>query len=148
MSGVRYRATITGEPLAGFDINQVKEEFAKTFTLSLDKVEALFGSPGKVIKKELSPPKSERFMQILTKIGAEATIVDELGNVIQDNIVRFDQQGTLDELDEPMNASNDFDELDYDENAMESYDPAGGEHASRWNPLTYLKRVFAQSRSH
>ena len=102
MSGVRYQAVITGESLVGFELEQVKAEFSAKFSLSIDQVEALFSQPGKVIKKGLSSAKSEKFLEMLTHMGVQASIVDEYGNVIRDNLGRSEEQAAYDEAAKPL----------------------------------------------
>ncbi|MCW8886676.1 MAG: YjgN family protein [Motiliproteus sp.] len=72
MSDARYNVVVSGSALDGFDIEQVKEEFAKLFSLAEHKTEQIFKKGDVVIKRDVAEPTANKFIAALERIGAAA----------------------------------------------------------------------------
>ena len=72
MSEARYNVVVSGAALDGFELEQVKAEFAKLFSLAEAKVEQIFSRGDVVIKKGVAEASAQKFIRALSKIGAAA----------------------------------------------------------------------------
>jgi uncharacterized membrane protein YjgN (DUF898 family) len=75
MSENRYNVVISGSALEGFELDQVKEEFAKLFSLAETKTEQMFSKGNVVIKKNIAQAPAHQFIAALERIGAAAHLL-------------------------------------------------------------------------
>ncbi|MEH6649380.1 MAG: YjgN family protein [Motiliproteus sp.] len=72
MPEVRFNVVVSGAPLDGFDLQQVKIEFAKLFSLVEARVEKIFHRGNVTIKKGVDEVTAHKFIRALERIGAAA----------------------------------------------------------------------------
>jgi uncharacterized membrane protein YjgN (DUF898 family) len=70
MSNPTYSLIFNGEIANGFDREQVKQNFARFFKLSAERLDTLFEAPHTVIKRGLSEADAERYLMKLNQLGA------------------------------------------------------------------------------
>ncbi|MEH6625242.1 MAG: YjgN family protein [Motiliproteus sp.] len=75
MSEARYNVVLSGSALEGFELSQVKEEFAKLFSLAEAKTERMFSKGNVVIKKNIAKATAHQFIAALERIGAAAHLL-------------------------------------------------------------------------
>ena len=75
MSESRYNIVISGAALEGFEPSQVKEEFAKLFSLSEVKTQKMFNKGNVVIKKNIAQASAHKFKTALERIGVATQLI-------------------------------------------------------------------------
>jgi len=75
MSEARYNVVVSGAVLDGFELSEVKEEFAKLFQLGEAKAELIFNKGDVVIKRGVAETTANKFIQALERIGAAAHLL-------------------------------------------------------------------------
>lgn len=72
MSEVRFNVVVNGTPLDGFELQQVKTEFAKLFSIMEARAEKIFHRGNIIIKKSVDEVTAHKFIRALERIGAAA----------------------------------------------------------------------------
>ncbi|MES9938729.1 MAG: hypothetical protein ABW153_19955 [Sedimenticola sp.] len=74
MTEQKFRLTLTGRVLEGFERKEVEEALGKLLSMPVDQVRGMLQGERSRIRKELSLEKAEHLMQKITKRGAECTL--------------------------------------------------------------------------
>lgn len=77
MSDTRYDVVFSGELHEGFELDEVKANFARLFKQAEDKVEQIFSHSNVTIKSNLEKPAAEKYQQALAKAGARVTLQEK-----------------------------------------------------------------------
>ena len=72
MSADQYRIVFEGELLPGVSLDTAKNNLAQLFKCDAGKVERLFGHGSVPLKRELSAPEADRYLQALQRAGVQA----------------------------------------------------------------------------
>ncbi|MET0046355.1 MAG: hypothetical protein ABW066_01065 [Sedimenticola sp.] len=74
MTEQKFRLTLTGRVLEGFERKDVEEALSKLLSMPMDQVRGMLQGERSRIRKELSLEKAEHLMQKIIKRGAECTL--------------------------------------------------------------------------
>ncbi|MET0014307.1 MAG: hypothetical protein ABW085_03595 [Sedimenticola sp.] len=74
MTEQKFRLTLTGRVLEGFERKDVEAALAKLLSMSVEQARGMLQGERSRIRKELSLEKAEHLMQKITKRGAECTL--------------------------------------------------------------------------
>lgn len=74
MSELRYDIVFYGKIRDGFDLEQVKTNFIRLFSLTEDKVEKIFRGARVILKPDVDGDTARQFQQALTRAGAHASL--------------------------------------------------------------------------
>lgn len=72
MSADQYRIVFDGELLPGVSLDTAKNNLTQLFKCDASKVERLFGHGSVPLKRELSAPEADRYLQALQRAGVQA----------------------------------------------------------------------------
>lgn len=75
MTNITYAIVFEGETQAGFEIDQVKKNFAKVFKTDSARVESLFSGKAVALKKGIDKTTALKYQQVLQKAGAKTRVV-------------------------------------------------------------------------
>lgn len=87
MSEARYNVVVSGSVLDGFELEQVKAEFAKLFSLAETKAEQIFSSGNVVIKRNVAESSANKLIKALAAIGAAAHLLPCMEQKVPDAAV-------------------------------------------------------------
>ncbi len=74
MSDIRYDVVVSGLVVEGFELTQVKQEFARLFALTEAKTERIFTIGNVAIKKDIAQKSAQQFIHKLEQIGVSANL--------------------------------------------------------------------------
>ncbi|TGG95986.1 DUF898 domain-containing protein [Natronospirillum operosum] len=74
MSDMRYNIIFTGELQHGHEVEQVKERFAKAFSLALDRVDQLFSAARTTLKRDLDAEAAHHYRSRLATLGMKVEL--------------------------------------------------------------------------
>lgn len=81
MSEEKFDIVFRGDIVLGSNLVQVKANLAKLFKLPAPKVEALFTGKSVVLKKQLDKETAKKYQVVLTKAGAQVSVVTNQTNI-------------------------------------------------------------------
>lgn len=74
MSDIRYDVVVSGLAVEGFELTQVKQEFARLFAVTEAKTERIFTIGNVAIKKGIAQKSAQQFIHKLEQIGVSANL--------------------------------------------------------------------------
>ncbi len=74
MSNTRFDVVFYGEILENYNIDRVKNGFAKLFSLSEDHIEKIFNGGRTTLKRNVDSATARRYLQALARIGAKVKL--------------------------------------------------------------------------
>ncbi len=72
MSEARYNVVVSGAIIEGFELEQVKAEFSKLFSVAEARTDKIFTKGNITIKKDVAETTAQKFIKALERIGAAA----------------------------------------------------------------------------